>query len=76
MIKCTIKEQAWGQLKVKGTTHQIMLETAMLIELIHQQINNSSPEAAKEYRREILSILLAPDSPVWKEGNHESSNQS
>ena len=53
-------------MKANGTSKEIMAETAALIAVVHQNLNNENPEAAKGYKNALIGVLLDPDSPVWK----------
>ena len=72
MIKCNINRKK-GKLWVKssGTADEMVVETAFLIQLIYQGIQENNPEAAKEYKMLLLGLLLDPKTPVWKEPDHE-----
>lgn len=67
MLKCNIDRYRKRQrTKGKGTPHDLMVETAALIGTVHLNIRKQSPEAAEEYRLQLIGTLLDPDSPVWK----------
>lgn len=68
MLKCHIdKAKKNLRVKAKGTPHDLMVETAAMIETLHQQIHKANPEAANEYKLKLLGVLLDPNTPVWKE---------
>lgn len=67
MIKCNIKREGYIKVKSTGTAYDLMLETAVLIQTIYQNIKQANPEAAQGYRRNLMGLLLDPKSPVWKE---------
>lgn len=74
MLKCHInKEKAKIWTKTSGTAHEIMVETACLIQVIYQAIREKNPEAAKEFKNKLLGVLLDPKTPVWKEPDHDSN---
>ena len=69
MLKCNIDQKKDKiQVKTSGTAHEMMVETAVLIQQVFQGINAQNPEAAKGYKNHLLGTLLDPKSPVWKEG--------
>lgn len=72
MIKCKIKSNGSIRVKASGTVKDLTVETAALIEDIYQSIHQQNPEAAKGYKNTLIGILLDPNSPVWKENNHEN----
>ena len=68
MLKCNInkgKNKVW--VKANGTPRIIMEESACLISDIYHNIQAQSPDAAKQFKNELLWLLLNPESPVWKE---------
>lgn len=67
MIKCKIKDGGKVTVSGKGTVREITVETLMLIQQIYQQIKESNPDVAEQYKRNIIGATLAPDSPVWKD---------
>lgn len=68
MIKCNInRAKDRVQVKASGTTADCMVETAMAIQQIYRGLKSQNPEAADNYRRHIIGIIIDPDSPVWKE---------
>lgn len=68
MIKCNInKSKGWVRVRAKGIPHDLAVETSTLIEDCYQNLLNQNPEAAAEYKRTVLTLVLAPGSPVWKE---------
>ena len=67
MIKCNVKNGGNIRVKASGTPHDLMLETGVLIQDIFRNIYQQSPEAAKQYKVQLLSVLLDPKTPVWKE---------
>lgn len=72
MIKCNInrkKNKVW--VKSDGTAEEMMSETAALIQLTYQGIREKNPEAANGYKLHLLGLLLDPESPVWKEPDHD-----
>ena len=72
MIKCKIARKKKGRIKVKayGTTKDLMVETAALINELFQNIHQQNPEEATVYKNHLLGLLLDPNSPVWKEPDH------
>lgn len=70
MIKCNIKKDGNIRVKASGTPHDLMLETGVLIYDIFRNLCQQSPEAAKEYKVQLLGVLLDPKTPVWKEPDH------
>jgi len=72
VIKCNInrkKNKVW--VKSDGTAEEMMSETAALIQLTYQGIREKNPEAANGYKLHLLGLLLDPESPVWKEPDHD-----
>ena len=66
MIKCKIMRDKSVKVEASGTAKDLMVETLALIKNIANEINKKSPEAAYEYRRTLIGVLLDPNSPVWK----------
>lgn len=68
MLKCNInkaKKKVW--VKGNGTPHDLMVEAATLIKDIHHHIREKAPDAAQQFKNELLGMLLDPESTVWKE---------
>ena len=72
MLKCNIKKGATIRVKANGTAHDLTLETGMLIKQIYRNIMQQNPAAAEGYKIHLLGLLLDPQSPVWKEPDHEN----
>lgn len=70
MLKCNIKKGGTIRVKASVTAQDLMVETCALIQEIYRNINQANPEAAKEYKVQLLGVLLDPKSPVWKEPDH------
>lgn len=70
MLKCHIdsKKRKHQWVKANGTAQELRLETTALVKLIYENLNSQNPEAAKEYKHQLIGVLLDPESPVWKEG--------
>ena len=69
MLKCNInKEKGFVKVKAKGIPHTLAVETGAIIEDCYRELHKQNPEAAAEYKRTMLSLVIAPGSPVWKEG--------
>ena len=71
MIKSHInkaKDKIW--VHTSGTAQDMMVETAVLIQQLFQGIHAKNPEAAQDFKNNLLGTLLDPGSPVWKESNH------
>lgn len=71
MLKCNInkeKKKVW--VKANGTSRTLMLEVVCLIRDIYHHINAQAPDAAGQFRNDLLGMLLDPKSPVWKEPDH------
>lgn len=69
MLKCHIdkdKKRVW--VKGNGTPRTLMVEVTCLIGDIFRHINEQAPDAAQQFKNELLGMLLDPESPVWKEG--------
>lgn len=72
MIKCKInKTKGNGHLKTTGDIDTVLVETLTLIKQLYRGIVQQSPDAAKHFKNTIIGVLLDPNSPVWKEENHE-----
>ncbi len=67
MLKCKIKRGGYVRINATGTAEDLMVETGALIQEIHNNIKKKNPEAAVGYKSHLIGLLLAPDSPVWKE---------
>ena len=67
MLKIHIKKDHKIKVNATGTAKDLMLETSMMINLVHHAIQQKNPEAAKEFKNNLLGVLLSPHSPVWKE---------
>lgn len=67
MLKCKIGKEKSIRVQATGTAQELMLETGMLIQQVYRSIREQNPEAAKGYRIQLLTLLLDPKSPVWKE---------
>lgn len=67
MLKCKIKREGYVRVNATGTAEDLMVETGALIQEIHKNIKQQNPEAAAGYKSHLIGLLLAPDSPVWKE---------
>ena len=69
MLKCNINyAKKRVRVKVNGTPRVLMVETVALIRDVHHHIHSQAPDAAQQFKNELLGMLLDPDSPVWKEG--------
>lgn len=67
MLKCNInrnKKKQWT--KGAGTPNDLMVETAALIGTVYKNIRKECPDAAKQYKMELIGLMLDPASPVWK----------
>lgn len=71
MLKCKIKKGSRIRTRINGTAEALATETAMLVNIAYNGIKEKNPDAAKEYKTKLLTMLLGPDSPVWKEIDHE-----
>lgn len=67
MLKCNIKRKGHVSVKATGTADDLMVETAALIGEVYRGIRKQDPDAASAYRKRLLTMLLDPKSPVWKE---------
>ena len=67
MLKCNIKKGGMVRVKATGTAQDLMVETGAMIKEVYQNIKQQNPEAAKGYKKNLIVLLLSPDSPVWKE---------
>lgn len=77
MLKCHIRRGNRGNqwLKTAGTAEDLMVEVSTLISLIYQGINRKNPEAATGFKNSLIGVLLDPNSPVWKESDHEDKKE-
>lgn len=66
MLKCKIRKGYGINVKATGTAEELVRETGMLIQQVYQSIRKQDPEAASGYRKQLLILQLAPDSPLWK----------
>lgn len=66
MIKCKIRKVYGINVQATGTAEELMVEIGMLIQQVYQSIRKQNPEAASGYRKQLLILQLAPDSPLWK----------
>lgn len=66
MLKCRLKRGSYIRVKASGTATDLASETATLIRDVFRNINHQNTEAAYEYRRTLIGVLLDPNSPVWK----------
>lgn len=75
MIKCNVNKEKMRHtwVKVDGTPKQLMTELCFLICQIYRAIKRHYPEAAQEFKNNLLFMLLDPRSPVWKEEDHAES---
>lgn len=68
MLKCNInKAKKRVRVKGEGTPLDLAVESATMIGEIYHHIHEKAPNAAQEYQTALLAMLLAPDSPAWKE---------
>lgn len=71
MIKCRIdkaKKHVW--VKAKGTPHDLMVEATCLIRDIFRHIHEQAPDAAQQFKNELIGVLLDPKSSVWEVDDH------
>lgn len=66
MLKCNVTKGHSVRVKANGIPHELMLETAMVIQTVYNGLL-VNPEAAQEYKNKLIGVLLAPETPVWKE---------
>lgn len=66
MLKCKIRKGYGIKVEAAGTADELMVETGMLIQQVYQFIRKQNPDAASGYRKQLLILQLAPDSPLWK----------
>lgn len=66
MIKCKINRPKRIFLKARGTAHDLMIETAVVIQLIYSAIYKENKEGAEMFKKNLLGVLLDPETPVWK----------
>lgn len=72
VLKCNIKTGGRVWVKASGTADNLVPEVGMVILEIYRAISKKNPEEAKKFKNRLIGLLLDPDSPVWKEGNHET----
>ena len=72
MIKCHAnyekKRRTW--VKVDGTPKTLLAELCVVICEIYRAIKRQYPEAAQEFKNNLILMLLDPRSPVWEEEDH------
>ncbi|MGN0998674.1 MAG: hypothetical protein ACI4PO_03905 [Faecousia sp.] len=64
MLKAHIKNTGKSYVKCKATPERLAIETALVIKTVYSSINETSPEAAKEFKNHLIGLLLDPQSPV------------
>lgn len=67
MLKCKITKDKRISVNVSGTPHDLALETSCLVAEIYNGLREDNQAAADEFKRTVLTCLIAPGSPVWKE---------
>lgn len=68
MLKCNINlkhGKVW--VKAGGDGYDISLETMALIRNVFNGIRKQNPAAGTAFKKSIISGVLDPNSPVWKE---------
>lgn len=72
MIKCRVnkdtKRRSW--VKVNGTPNDLVTELCVVVGEIYRAIKRKHPDAAKEFKNNMIGMLLDPRSPVWEEEDH------
>lgn len=66
MLKIKIKKGGMVRVKTSGTAKELFAATAIAINLVYNCIKKKNPEAATEYKLNLLGVLLDPNNPVWK----------
>ena len=57
--------------RIKGTPRELTVEIAAAIKTIHDEMLETSPQLADNFKQNIIAIITAPDSPVWTGGVKE-----
>lgn len=65
MIKCNIEKGKKIKIKAAGPLNEINTDICTLIKMTYSTINQECPEAATEFKNQLIGVLLDPDSPVW-----------
>lgn len=67
MLKCKInKDKGFIKVKANGTPNNLAVETCAIIAECYREMNKQNSEAAAEYKKTMLSLVLMPGSPVWE----------
>lgn len=76
MLKCHVNKKKRGHtwVKVNGTPQDLVTELCVVIGEIYRAIKRQHPDAVKEFRTNLIGMLLDPRSPVWKEEDHENKS--
>lgn len=69
MIKFHITRKKKIKLTIDGTPDDLWKETAIFVSQVYKAIKKKYPDSAETYKITLLGVLIAPDSPVWKENN-------
>lgn len=67
MIKYHVSRKKRIKIDINGTPKELCNETAILVSQIYKAIKKKDQEDAKRFQNDLLTVLLAPGSPVWKE---------
>lgn len=72
MIKCHVSKKKRGHtwVKVNGAAQDLVTELCVVVGEIYRAIKRKYPEAAEEFKLNLIGMLLDPRSPVWEEGDH------
>lgn len=54
--------------KVKGKPKKLLYEISVIIQIVYMEANKQSPNLAEKIKENIIAIVTAPDSPLWKDG--------
>lgn len=69
MLRCRMnKKKNRARVKAGGKLSELVTESAAIIRIVYESLAKTNPEAAKEYRRTLMGVLLDPNSPIFKKG--------
>lgn len=65
MLKAEVKNGA-RLIQVDGSTKDVIVESAAIINGIYCSLREHSPQAAAKYRAAMAALIALPDSPLWE----------
>lgn len=76
MLECKITERAEDTAVVAvGDLPTLSADTIVIIRQIHRAVQRNNQKAAADYVRNIVTTLVDPDSPFWKEYENEQQEE-